>query len=194
MNNPFLLLEGTHGAGKTTLSNILAKEHQFKFIRTPPIEYDILRSYIHESACDISRFLFYMTGNLDASHAISKELYDHPVVCDRYVPSTIVSSHINLNLPIQELIDVSTTIANHLVKPSHTVLLTTDIETRLVRLKKIQHQRKSYELNMDIEAIQREDNLLLTILQDHNLKIINTTTLKIPEVIEQILSFCGTGV
>ena len=88
---PFIVFEGLDGAGKTTLSKMLAADLNAIHVSTPPqvLIGANLRDVIDEEASLVTRFLYYMFGNALVSDQVRQLRKDRIVVCDRYVHSTL---------------------------------------------------------------------------------------------------------
>src|ERR1700677_1365004 len=87
--NLFIVLEGADGTGKTTAAKNLAKSLGAKYIATPPPKFREIRNVVDKDVSVGVRFLFYLTGVLHASDIVRQTLANQPVVCDRYIASTI---------------------------------------------------------------------------------------------------------
>lgn len=129
-----IVFEGVDGAGKTETGRLLEKDYCFKYCATPPNGYKPIRSYMNETASPISRFLYYMAGNIDASHEIKNLLKADNVICDRYVFSTLVAHSIRENMPLEKMIELSKPYQDYLVVPDVTILLDVEPDEQIRRL------------------------------------------------------------
>ena len=191
MGNPFIVLEGTHGAGKSTVARILCEQHGFYGVRTPPLIYEQMRDYIHREASGFSRFLYYMAGNADASREIRNALKMQPVVCDRYVTSTIASCHVDYGIELSWLVRVAEAIGDGLVKPDRVIFLRASITERLRRLQPRMGQEQSYKVNPDEQRIARLEETQLALSDPNTWIVIDTTQYTIEQVVQLILASIG---
>ena len=120
--NKFIVLEGIDGAGKSTVSRLLADSIGATLIRTPQRGFSDARTLIDEEAELQSRFFFYLSTVLFASEKIKRLLKDSHVVCDRYIVSTL-GYHKSLGLDLK--FDLSSI---ELTKPDFTFFLRLDDE------------------------------------------------------------------
>lgn len=87
---PLIVLEGLDLAGKTTCAHQLARDMRGVYYKFPPSPYKDVK-YIVDNSSDLEyRFRFYMESNYYASGQVQQFLKNMPVVCDRYVHSTLV--------------------------------------------------------------------------------------------------------
>jgi dTMP kinase len=86
---PFVVLEGADGTGKSTVAKALATALGGEYIATPPPPLSSVREQIDQTASVDVRFLYYLAGVLHASDIARKVRRSKPVVCDRYLASTI---------------------------------------------------------------------------------------------------------
>lgn len=89
MKHPFIVLEGLSGSGKTTVGKLLARSMDGVFLKTPTQPFSSVRSRIDQNADITARFLFYLAGIFQSSTEIVRLRRHQPVVCDRYILSTI---------------------------------------------------------------------------------------------------------
>lgn len=129
-----IVFEGVDGAGKTETGRLLEKDYGFKYCATPPNGYKPIRAYMNETASPISRFLYYMAGNIDASSEMRELLKADNVICDRYVFSTLVAHSIRENLPLEQMIELSKPYQDYLVVPDVTILLDVQPDEQIKRL------------------------------------------------------------
>lgn len=87
----FVAVEGCNGAGKSTVSEHLARIFGARLFHFPP---EFIR-YKEESDLDlrvraVPRFAYYLGGALELSDLVRESLRHSNVVCDRYFPSSML--------------------------------------------------------------------------------------------------------
>lgn len=127
---PFVVLESRDGCGKTTISEALAMILGGTLVKTPPEPFDQFRK-IYDCCGDYhARYLYYLSTLVLASKKIEELLRFGPVVCDRYILSTII---------YHQILGVDTSIVDvnrlGLIQPTHTICLTCNEDILHERLK-----------------------------------------------------------
>lgn len=128
MNN-FIVLEGLSGSGKTTIAKLLAEKLGAELYKTPPAIFCSVRDSIDKRADNLSRFLFYLSGIFYSSREIKKILEKKPVVCDRYVLTTLC-----YHRAIGTEINIPESFFSQIFQPSHVFLVVCEEEKRIRRL------------------------------------------------------------
>ncbi|MFJ3983987.1 dTMP kinase [Streptomyces fungicidicus] len=88
-NNPFIILEGISGIGKSTLARILTQRLEAGTLHTVPDFYMPWAPVMNANTRALPQFAFYLSGVLHASDIICGHLEHGPVVSDRYVSSVL---------------------------------------------------------------------------------------------------------
>lgn len=86
---PFIVIEGIDGVGKTTCAELLTNEMGAILYKTPSGVFEKIRKGIEDLRDNQVRFTFYLASVFHASSEISKLVSQQPIVCDRYIYSTI---------------------------------------------------------------------------------------------------------
>ena len=179
-NGPgFICIEGIDGSGKTTTARLLAQALRGTYYKTPPEPFAGIRSIIDRRATPCARFHFYLASVVFASVEIERLRAIGPVVCDRYLYSTI-AYHIAMDeglRPPAELPGVA--------KPDLSVLLVAEEGVRLRRLR----ARHTHQDNCDrrFEGNTAFMSQVLREFRKMGLIEIDTTHLAPTEVVESIL-------
>jgi len=90
MKKWFASIEGLDGSGKSTVAKLLAEQMGAVLYKCPPDPFRQFRKTVDEQVGDpVVKFFFYLAGNFQAANEIRRMLEEHPVVCDRYIDSTL---------------------------------------------------------------------------------------------------------
>lgn len=124
-----ICLDGLDGVGKTTIGGALADALGGVFYKTPPEPFDSVRAPINASRDPEARLYFYLAGLLLASAQVSQASRARPVVCDRWLPST-VAYHAAMGVEIPSWVRAG----EHVLKPDATIRVVIDEAERLRRI------------------------------------------------------------
>lgn len=178
---PFIAIEGIDGVGKTTCTELLASEMSAILYKTPSGVFEKIRKEIEDFGNNQVRFTFYLTSVFYASNEISKLVSQKPVICDRYIYSTI-AYHRGLKVDLSH-IDFERL---PIVFPDFCFYL---YATENVCKQRITSRKQGISSASDI-ALENDKNLQRRIHQEF-LKLpmisIDTSELTVNEVCEQIL-------
>lgn len=157
---PLIVLEGLSGVGKTTIGGILAKEMQGILYKMPPEPFLSVRDVIDQEACLKARFVFYLAGILQAVEEIKEILIDKPVICDRYLLTTICY-YLALGVDTNDLMISSSC----LLKPDFSFLIICENNLRLKRLKDRElsfndKQEQKFNIEQKVLAEYKKFNLI----------------------------------
>jgi dTMP kinase len=131
---PFIALEGVDGSGKTTVAEQLAQKVSALYLRTPGEGYKPARKYVDNGTPPAAKLFFYLSSVADASSQITKARAIQPVVCDRYLWSTLIPHSAYHNTDLKALEKVLKFATDTFEVPSNTVLLQVNEEEQLRRL------------------------------------------------------------
>jgi len=98
--NKFIVMEGIMGSGKTTLAKMLAESLDGVYYNTPE-SFRNMRPLADSSLSLEARYYFYLSLNMQVSSEVGELLKEKPVVCDKYIWSTICY-HKTLGLNISD--------------------------------------------------------------------------------------------
>lgn len=188
--NGFIVLEGLNGSGKSTLSKLLVERTNGVYISTPSIELLKIRQVMDEDVSLLSRYYYYMLGNVLVSDQIKELRKTRFVVCDRFVHSTI-AKHSLLGISIDY--NIATT---GIEKPDANFFINISDEDERIRrvntrgkktkwdildndslmrgeyIKYFQNQNFNFIDNCNQSAVESTDNLVNKLIE---LKIIENT-------------------
>jgi dTMP kinase len=129
----FIVLEGVDLSGKTTLAPLLANELGAKLLKSPPAPFDAIKTSVLENASSFARLLYFLAANLEVSRIITGVLKHQPVICDRYVWSTIAYHSAIENSPETNIDNILSLLINSLAVPDLVVLLRVNRQAQLLR-------------------------------------------------------------
>jgi len=131
--HPFIVIEGLMASGKTTLAKSLAKRLGGKYCKTPLEPFQSARTLVDRYAPNVARFYFYVSAVYHANLSIRRWLLEGPVVCDKYIHSTL-AFHRAMSVPCDDKW------INWVIKPDIVLLLDAQRSTRALRLTQRHHQ------------------------------------------------------
>lgn len=126
----FYGLEGLDGVGKTTVRETL-KDRGHVVLKTPPSSFPFKRE-VYDGLNITPRFMFYLAGVIMAGNEAKKMAAIKPVVCDRYLLTTIAAHEVMGLSPI--LISLITPFLKSIPVPENTFLLIADEKERMRRM------------------------------------------------------------
>lgn len=125
--HPFIVFEGLSAVGKSKLAEVTSERISGMYYETPSDAFLEFRELIDKSASRKARFLYYLAGVVDASKEIAEILKQQPVVCDRYILTTLCYHRaLGLDVHVPDYVN--------LIEPDYTFLITCQKEERLRRL------------------------------------------------------------
>jgi thymidylate kinase len=134
MTNKFIAIEGVDGSGKTTIARELASQIGGVYMKTPGKGFKPARTYIDNGTPPDSKLLYYLSSVFDAAAQIGRTLETQPVVCGRYVFSTLIPHSAYHGRDFEELEDELQPFTSRLLKPDQTILLVVNEGEQLSRL------------------------------------------------------------
>lgn len=87
--NLFIVYEGLSGTGKTKFARALSRKLNAVYFKTPSAPLDKIRNSIDKISNFKDRYHFYLASIFLASEQIKEILKKQPVVCDRYIYTTL---------------------------------------------------------------------------------------------------------
>jgi len=180
----FYVIEGIDGSGKSTLAQSLSLNIKGLHYETPSNLFKPSQSFIDRSASAEAQFLFYLSANVQVSNDIAALRGNQPVVCVRYIYSTI-AYHVAKGLSF----DKAMTIANlvNLETPVKIFLLDVSEPKQIERLSKRGFSEED-KRNFDKMARIRENYRKLVEIFP-NFLVIDTDNLVPGEVLRTVLNY-----
>lgn len=175
---PLIAIEGIDGVGKTTIAQAITRKLGGHFTPTPVSPLSIIRRGIEALGHTETRFLYYLTGVVALVPRLDELLASGPVICDRYIYST-VAYHRALGSGTAQLpLDTWPVRV-----PDLAIQLTATDEVRRARL----HSRSgnsSFDarLERDVDLLQR----VTTEFSKLGLPVLDTTALTIEETVSAV--------
>lgn len=170
----FVCIEGLDATGKTEVSRSLAQALRATYYKSPGGPFAEARKIVDEVVDPITRYFFYRTAVQYDSGVIRNLLASTPVVCDRYIYSTVVC-HTAMDERVQGLFEVT-----GLVMPDYVFILTADEDVRVRRLA----ERPNISVIERNLPLQQKMNQLF---KAQGYPVIDTTHTKVEDVVGMIL-------
>lgn len=180
---PLYVIEGIDGSGKSSVGPLVANKIGAAFHEYPKAFKPGIQS-VDDLASPEARFMFYMGYNLQTYHDVSQILNLKPVICVRYLYSTIVY-HIVKGVDKKFIYDIVKRVP--LLRPQQVFFLD-------VRDKNIQMNRMSERgiLSEDLRVIEKTEAIRATYLEHlkfmPNATYIDTSNMTMSQVVEDIIS------
>jgi thymidylate kinase len=173
----FYGLEGLDGVGKTTVRETL-KNRGCVVLKTPPQSFPIRRE-LYDDLNVTSRFMFYLMGVILAGNEAKKIAKSEPVLCDRYLLTTIAAHEaMGLSLPV---INIMMPILRSIPTPCNTFLLVADEEERIRRMT-IRGANQTDIANLRINSKILDGYRKWSLALGHSLEEIDTTNISSHQV------------
>ena len=181
-NFPFYVIEGIDGSGKSSIGPQVAEAIEGAFYEYPNAFKPAIK-FIDSKASPEARFLFYMGYNLQTSHDVLEILNEQPVICVRYIYSTIVY-HIVKGVDIKSVFNISRQVS--LLRPKQVFFL--DVSNKDVQMRRLEKRGLQPE---DSRILEKMDLIRNTYLQLSsimpNFTYIDTSSLTKAQVISAVI-------
>ncbi len=146
---PFVVFEGVSGSGKTTIAKLLASVVGGIYISPSPEYVAYIRGVLGRDRNLDERFAYYLLGNIHCSEVARQIRIFRPVICDRFVHSTVA---IHAMLGVSTELDVASL---GLLQPDVSFfLLTSDEQERRKRVNS-RNKKNKYDVMQEDDEFRR---------------------------------------
>ena len=148
----FICLEGVDAVGKTAVGTYLAQQLGAAYYKSPGGKFAAARKMVDEDVDPLTRYFFYRSACQYDSGSIRSILNEKPVVCDRYIWSTI-AFHAAMDERILRLVELT-----GILIPDFTFVLAASDDVRMTRLQRrsdMTHLENNPRLQRKADAIFR---------------------------------------
>lgn len=193
----FTVFEGPDGSGKTSLAKALAERTGAVYIKTPGEEYKSIRKYIDNGTPPETKLLFYLSSVCDASAKIRRTLENQPVVCDRYIWSSLIPHAAYFDKDLGELERNWKHITDSLVVPDETIFTFVDESEQVRRLHEdrgLSNPTASDLFCLQEETRSRVRDMYSVISQRENWTKVDTTRKTVEETLDGLQSRVYGGI
>jgi thymidylate kinase len=190
----FFVLEGVDAAGKSSVGKLLAERIGSAYVKTPGEQYKAIRAHIDNGTPKETKFFFYLATVMDASAEIGRALETQPVVCDRYIWSTLIPHSAYHGDDLGELERVWQPFSNRIAQPTNTILLTVSEDEQSARMmadRDMANLSASDRHSMNPEKRRRVKDLYETIAKRDGWLVVDTTGRNADEVAQEIIDYQG---
>ena len=178
--HPFICIEGIDGTGKSTVARRVAELLNGIYYKTPPEPFASIRKTVDRVRDPYARAMYYVASVAYAASEIRCLREIAPVVCDRYIYST-VAYHAVLSPDVGTLLQ-----SLPFDPPDESFVLIAEEAVRLKRLSDREMDGERVPLNRDYDGgfLAKVEEKFLTL----GLVVIDTTNLTSNDVAAQIVS------
>jgi len=132
----FIVVEGVHGAGKSTLCELLQKRFSAALLHATP-EFVRFRAeaQLDQKVAWLPRLFYYMAVTMQVSDLVREQLTRRHVVCDRYIATPLSLMACDGSLDAEAVAEFSGVYESYCCRPDFTLLLTVDYDVAVARIK-----------------------------------------------------------
>ncbi|WP_234426933.1 dTMP kinase [Streptomyces niger] len=132
---PFIVLEGVSGIGKSTLARLLTQQFQGTALHTLPRPHNDWSKLVNSRLAPLPQLAFYLSGLLHSSDSVRMARQVTPVIADRYQSSVIACHAAVHGIAVEHVRQLTAPFLPYLVQPTATFYLHCSEETLLARLR-----------------------------------------------------------
>ncbi|MFJ5265980.1 dTMP kinase [Streptomyces sp. NPDC088387] len=134
-DQPFVVLEGVSGIGKSTLARLLTHQLRATSLHTLPRPHSDWSKQINSQLNALPQLCFYLSGLLHASDRVRTAQKVSPVIADRYQSSVLACHAAVHNIPVEQVRQLASPFLPYLVQPTFTFYLLCSEETLRARMR-----------------------------------------------------------
>lgn len=134
MTYPFIVFEGVDGAGKSTVSKLVADRLGALHLESPINEFQTIRKFVENNLPEKARFFYYLASNFELSNYVRETRRIMPVVCARYFYSTLIGHASRQYLNIDDFSKTVPVAPSEFEAPDLTIFLSLNEDVQRARL------------------------------------------------------------
>ncbi|WP_406379786.1 dTMP kinase [Streptomyces sp. NBC_01618] len=131
---PFIVLEGVSGIGKSTIARLLTHRLRATSLHTLPKPHNDWSKPVNNRLASLPQIAFYLSGLMHASDCVRSSRVASPVIADRYQASVIACHAAVRGIPIDHVRQIAEPFLSYLVQPTVTFYLRCSEETLRARM------------------------------------------------------------
>lgn len=174
----FYVIEGMDCTGKTSTGKQLSAMSNSIFLDTPLGCFSEIKSEVHGKPYDV-RLLFFLSANLDVSHAVRKLVEKNNVICCRYYYSTVVDYCVNTGKSLEQVLALIS--QYNFLEPKKVILLTVSEDERIKRMMNRGENTLHDEIGKDKRMLENVTILYKKLADMYNWITIDTSETDIKE-------------